>query len=148
MASSMRSESAVGKVPHIFRDHDYPYSASAELVVAAPAINVEKQIADAIAAAVAPLSAALKAADDKLAAASTQISDLKAGKRLDVTPPERKTLTPAITAILAKANLSMPEGDATLDRGLVNKAMKDAGIDSQKSIAMKIALERCGLLAA
>ena len=30
MSDSMRAEAAVGKVPHIWRDHDYPAYASAE----------------------------------------------------------------------------------------------------------------------
>jgi len=147
MASSMRSEAAMGKVPHVFHDYSAYAAADKSVVdVAAASASVEKKIADAIAAAVAPLSASLKDANDKLAASATQISDLKAGKRLDSTPPERKTLAPAVSAILARAHLAMPEGDAKLARSKVNEVIRGLNVTSEKKIEMKLALEKAGIV--
>jgi hypothetical protein len=151
MASSMRSESAVGKVPHIFRDHDYPYSAAADKNDMA---DVEKAIAKAVEAAVKPLNDAIaaaaakaKEADDKLAAASTQIKDLRAGHRLDSPAPERKTLPPAISAILAKAQFGEMDGDGKLARSKVNDVIRGlTGHTSEKKMEIKLALEKAGLI--
>jgi len=96
MAGSMRAEAAVGKVPHIFRDHDYPYSAAANRATE-PAVDA-KAIEEAVKAATKPVL-------DKLTAAETQIADLRAAARAASPAPERKTVSPAISSLLAKAGI-------------------------------------------
>ncbi len=159
MASAMRADAATGKVPHIFRDHDYPYSASADRSddksvadkISAAAEETKKLLAakdDEVAKLIASaVETASKAFGDKLAAAETKIADLKAGKRADSATPERKTLSPVVTAILARANLTTPEGDAKLSASAIDAAIKPLNLEPAKRIQMKIELERAGLTA-
>lgn len=130
MAGSMRAEAAMGKMPHIYRDHDYGYSAGADKNEAAKAVVEE----------------ATKGLKDQLASLGTQFADLKAAAFKATPAPERKTLSPQITALLAKAGLSEPEGDTKLDPHAVSDALNKAGMERQAIMTAKTALHRAGLM--
>lgn len=131
MASSMRADAAMGKVPSTYSE--YMYSAAAP--IAAAAVDVAAEVAKAM----APLKAELETAKTKLV-------DMQASARALATAPERKTIPPAISALLAKAAITMPEGDTKLSVGSVDAALNAAGIPLDKRIQLKAELSRIGAL--
>lgn len=165
MAGEMRAEAALGKVPHSFRSSGY-YAGAAAVAELRPSDEVEKAVTKALEAnatkqaekdaaaekkitdAIAASAAATKDVSDKLAAAQTTIEDLKAGKRAASQSPDRKTLSPAITSILARASLTVPEGDGKLTIAQVDAALKPLNLDPVKRLEAKLSLEKAGLMAA
>jgi len=131
MAASMRADAAEGKVPHIFRDHDYPMNAATTAAAGEKPMDAEtkKVLADLTAT---------------VAALTTSMADLKAAKRDEVTAPARKTLSPEITALLDRAGVKVTANDkGQINPGDLEAAMKEAGItDTVKRIAFKRSLER------
>lgn len=126
IAATMRAAAALGQVPAIHRDHDWPMNASAD---AAPMGD------DKIKAALAD---ALKPVTDKLAATETKLADLKAAAFNKADAPERKTIAPAIKTLLAKAGLGEDEGkDLTVNK--LEDLMAKARITSPED---RIALKR------
>ena len=151
MSDGMRAEAAMGKVPHIWRDHDYPLSASADKANGEDDVTkdeITKLIAEAVGAAVKPLADELKAANDKLAAAETQVADLKASARKESPAPERKTANAMVLAAMSKAGLALPEGEDKLAVAQVDKALSAAGLGVQQRIMVKNELGRIGAIAA
>lgn len=137
MVGHMRAAAAMGKVPHIFRDEAYPMEASIEKG------NDDMTPEDVTKA----VEAAMKPVLDKLAASETQISDLKAAAKAASPPPERKTISPMVSAILAKSMLNLPEGDEKLTVAQVDDACAKAGIrELDKRIMLKGELTRAGVL--
>ena len=148
MSDSMRAEAALGKVPHIFRDHDYPTYASAETneEIDMTKDEVSKLIASAVETAVKPLAEQLKATEDKLAAAETKLADVKASARAESTPPARKAVNPMVSKLLAGTTIAMPEGEEKLAVATVDSALKAAGLDVGKRLMVKNELTRVGVL--
>jgi hypothetical protein len=148
MSDSMRAEAALGKVPHIFRDHDYPTYASAETneEIDMTKDEVSKLIASAVETAVKPLAEQLKATEDKLAAAETKLADVKASARAESTPPARKAVNPMVSKLLAGTTIAMPEGEEKLALASVDSALKAAGLDVGKRLMVKNELTRVGVL--
>ena len=99
-------------------------------------------------AAVKPLADELKAANDKLAAAETQVADLKASARKESPAPERKTANAMVLAAMSKAGLALPEGEDKLAVAQVDKALSAAGLGVQQRIMVKNELGRIGAIAA
>lgn len=126
MAGSMRAEGAVGKIPHIWRDHDYPMYASADGKGAAPAENAE----------VTELKAKMAKLEGDLAAA-----------RASSPEPQRKTLTPQITSLMAKANVTLGD-DGKLSASAVDTGLRNAGLSIQERLRIKAAFAQAGLLPA
>lgn len=115
--------------------------------VQAQAENETKRLADIAAAAEADNKAkSEKEQADKIAAMETQIADLKAAAAKDG-QPERKTLSPQFTAILAKSGLAMPEGDGKLEVGAVDAALDKTTLSPRERMAFKGNLQRTGALA-
>jgi hypothetical protein len=81
-----------------------------------------------------------------LASASTKIADLEAAAAKNVKEPERKTLSPAISSLLARADLTMPEGDAKFSLGKVDSALAKTGLTTQQRIQLKNELQRVDAL--
>jgi len=135
MAGSMRAEAALGKVPHVFRDNDYPYSAGADDKGQIDAEAMKKAVEEAT-----------KPFADKLAAAETKLTDLAAAARTASTAPERKTLPPAITAILAKAGVVAPEGDDKMSMTVLDKALAEANLTLSQRLQVKAGLTHAGHL--
>lgn len=153
MSDSMRAEAAIGKIPHIWRDHDYPYEAARDNRASNPEEDdlkkdeVEKLIAAAVTQALEPLTKELKDTKDKLATAETTITDLKASKRDNAPAPDRKTVPPMVTSLMARAGIGMPEEGKTLPIAEVDKLLASASIPLTQRIMVKNGLTRAGVLA-
>ena len=145
MAGAMRADAAQGKIPHIWRDHDYPYYANnANNANLSANKDIEDMDAKAITAAV---EAAMKPLLEKHVALETQIKDLQAAARVKSPEPERKSVSPTINSLLAKAQLTLPEGDDKLSIAVVDKALSNAGLTGIQRMQLKSELTRAGVLA-
>lgn len=132
-AADMRAEAAAGRLP-------------SNLTVAAPVVvpTAPVEMATQITAAV---EAALKPVKDELAATKTQLADAVAGKRLSASAPDRKTVAPQVSALMNKAAIAMPEGEAKLAVGTVDALMAAASLNMTQKIMVKNELGRLGVLA-
>jgi hypothetical protein len=148
MADGMRAEAAIGKVPHIWRDHDYPTYASADKDNEEDMTKdeISKLIASAVTEAVKPLQDANKELSDKLAATETKLADATSKARIEAAAPERKTITPAISALLDRVGITTPDGEEKLKVGQVDAAAKAANLPLDKRIMLKNELSRVGAL--
>lgn len=81
----------------------------------------------------------------KLADLETQVKDLRAAAEKASKEPERKTLSPQITQLLARADLTVPD-DGKLTVGAVDAALAKAGLDPAKRIQIKSELKHAGAL--
>ena len=132
MASSMRASAAMGRVPASYSDG--MYAAAGVVTTDKTALKIEDD-------------PAFKKLKDDLAASATKISDLQAAAAKTTPDPGRKTLPPAITAMLAKADLTVPEGDGKMEASSVDAALaKVPGITLSQRIATKSALSAAGRL--
>lgn len=128
MADRMESDAVMGKTPHIIGDEAW-FAAATDVKVEAKADPKIAELEGAI-------------ADLKAAAADTKAKEFNAAAA-----PERKTLTPAVTALLAKAGIAAPEGDAKLDIANVDTMLTAAGVTSRTNrMAAKLKLRADGLL--
>lgn len=90
----------------------------------------------------------VKEMEDKLAAQETQIKDLQAAAAKNSQPAERKTLTPQVTALLARSGVQLPTGDnAKLTVADLDKAFASANLEPVQRMELKNTLEKSGLLA-
>lgn len=154
MASDIRANAAVGKMPHVF---DYFVASAAEKVEPAK-IDVDgavKAAADKVAADYEKKLADVKAAADKaqadaadqVKALQTKFDDLKAQAEANAKAPERKTFTPGQSALLVKAGVELPADGSTLDVGKVDKLFAQAGLSTRQRMELKTALARQGVIA-
>ena len=138
--------------------------ASASAVVAPVAIDVKAAVKEALEAQAeiqkiaakqademkkaveAAVEAATKPLIDKLAAAETVAKDAAEKLRIEAAAPERKTLSPQITALLARADLTLPEGEAKMNVGAVDKALKAGNMSLEQRILVKNELAAAGKL--
>lgn len=138
MAASMDAAAATGQVPHIYRDHDFLYAAA------------DNGAAAAAAAAPAADSAVTKKMDDiaaSVASLGTVLADLQAKAFNNAPEPGRKTISPEIKTLLAKAGIG--EEDAATGKVTVetlDKCLDAAGIKGTNAIATKLKLREAGLL--
>jgi len=86
--------------------------------------------------------------EDKLSAQATQIADLRAAAAKTAEEPGRKTLTPQITALLARSGIAMPEGEKKLTVADIDKAFAQTSQSSIVRMEVKNALDKAGLLTA
>lgn len=125
LASDMRAEAAAGRAPRAL--------AASKETGPAP-VDVASEVAKAI----APVTAAL-------AAMSTQLADVKAAAATAAKQPERKTLAPAITALLAKNGLEAPGADGEkIPLAKIDVAFKD--MPSDRRLEAKASLRQAGLI--
>lgn len=125
--------------------------AAAAITAQAVALRTGKPVTAPVVSAAAPVVVApapvdLKPITDAIAALSTKVADISAAAAKTSHPPERKTLAPGISAILARAAITLPEGDAKMDRAMVDAALVKAGMAPEQRLTTKIALEHAGLL--
>lgn len=136
MAASMEAEAASGKVPHIYRDHDWVISAGAELrqfeAGATPAVDLSKD-------------PTMKALTDSLAKLTTQVTDLSAARFQASQEPARRTLHTEHLALLRKTGLTVEDGKKISVSDL-DAAAEKAGLPRQQSIALKLAMQASGHL--
>lgn len=133
MAGAMRAEAAMGKIPHIYRDHDYAGGS-----MYAGADNGNKDAG----------SAEIKALKDQVASLTTKLDDKLAATRAAAPEPQRKTLTPEISRLLARAGIDEPGEDGKLSAAGVDKALKDSGLGISERLRIKAALGQAGVLPA
>jgi hypothetical protein len=130
MADHLRASAAMGKLADSWPGFD-GFHASADTKVA-PTDGAE-----------------LKAVKDQVGSLKTMIEDLKAAAARSSTPAERKTLTPQITALLARSGITMPSGEnAKLTTADLDKAFATSNLEPVKRMELKNALDKAGLLAA
>jgi hypothetical protein len=134
MAAQMCSEASNGVMPSTFSGGGY--YAAGDLSAQG---DSAKAIADAVAAAQKPLL-------DQIAALGTKIADIKASAASSATAPERRSLPPEITTLLAKAGIAPKDGEK-VEVSVIDKALKDANITGERAIALKSTLHACGVLA-
>jgi len=146
MVGHMRAAAAMGKIPHIFRDESYPMEASLDDITKyftqrskEPDDMTPEDVTKAVEAAMKPVL-------DKLASAETQIADLKASAQAASPPPTRKTVSPMITTLLARAGITEPEGEEKLALAKVDEALSKGNFTTQQKIMLKNELGRAGAL--
>ena len=135
MASSMRADGAQGRLPGSFHTGMYAAGDDKGGAQKPPPAKVED-------------SPEFKALKDELAATKTTVADMKAAAATASPQPERKTA--AVSAgdlrLLAKAGVSLPEGDAKVDGGALDTALVAAGVDRKQRLTLKASLAQAGLL--
>lgn len=135
MAGRMRAEAALGKVPHIYRDHDYSVGASAQAPVAttptAPTIPTE-------------LTKAIETLTASVAEIKTGLADVKAGQRQQSPDPGRKTLPATISGILSRAGIKAEGVEAEgVTSATIGDFLTKAGItDPVQRMTVKRTMER------
>lgn len=134
MAASMDADAAQGKLPHIYRDHDWSFSHAANVHTQDP-----PKIED---------SPAIKAITATLAELGTKLTDLSA-KAFQASPtPERKTLSSEATLLLAKTGLKPDDKSGKVSIAKLDAAAEAARLDRTQSIALKLSLQQAGMLEA
>jgi hypothetical protein len=132
MAGRMRAEAAMGKMPHIWRDHDWPMSAAATPPAASGGSDPE-------------LAKQLKTITDSLAALTTQIGDVRASVRAGAPAPDRRTASPELLASLMRRNgvtgLDLSGEKLPTDEEIA-KALRAAGVTPEQSMLIKRTVER------
>jgi hypothetical protein len=128
MADHMDAEAAVGKLPHIFRDHDYTtWMAGAAKTDPDPKPNAE-----------------IEELKSQLAALGTKLEDKVMAQRQAAPAPERKTLTPQITHLLAKAHIDLTDDKMSI--AALDSALKDSGLTTHERFKLKAAMHQSGLI--
>lgn len=133
VAAHMAAEAVSGRLPHVYRDHDFLPTAKVE-ASAKPDAAAAKVIADLTAG---------------MADMGTKFADLQAKAFSNSTPAVRATISPQIKALMAKGSIAdgdVKDGKLSLEQ--VN-AMLDAGnIHGPKAVEMKLKLRADGLMPA
>lgn len=152
MADSMRSDAALGKVPHAYHDSGSYWASGEPRRQPEPqqqqTVKVEETAEfKALKASSETTVQELKAAKDATASLETKVEDLTA-KLTGMRPaPDRKTITPEIAQLLARTGLTAPE-----DGGSIPLAKIDAALDGMKDMSitqrmyLKTALGRAGVV--
>jgi hypothetical protein len=125
MADRMEAEAMVGKLPHIYRDHDFFVDASAD-----------KNEGE---------SDEVKGLKDMIAGLETKITDLSKREFNASGEPERKSVSADATALLSKFGLQAGS-DGKLTVSAVDTALEAAGVTGTKAIEAKLKLQNAGLL--
>jgi hypothetical protein len=120
----------------------------AEAAAAEEKAKAEKVAADLKAAAEKEASdKKLKELEDKLASQETLIKDLQAAAAKNADEPARKTLTPHLTALLARGGVTLPGDNSKLSVGELDKALATSALEPVQRMELKNTLEKSGLLA-
>jgi hypothetical protein len=125
MAGSMRAEAAMGKLPHIYRDHDYAMGAAAAEQKTDPAVM------DII-----------KTMQTGMAEIKTGMTELKGAHREAAQQPQRKTLPAEATKVLKRFGLTEPGDGEGVDYNALGAAMTAAGIPLEARMTVKRTMER------
>jgi len=131
MADHLRAAAATGKLADSWPGFDGFYAA-AEKTEAKPAAESEE----------------VKALKDQVSSLNTKLTDMQAAAAKQSTPADRKTLAPAITHLLARSGLSLPEGGKSLSVGEVDKMLASSTLDPVQKMELKSALSKLGAIAA
>jgi hypothetical protein len=137
LAGNMEAAAAQGRVPYSIEG--YVYTAAAAPAAAAQTTQVAVAATQA-----AP--AADKTTLDAIAGLATKVADLQAAAFKGAQEPERKTLSPTIMSLLAKADITVPGSGEKLDVKTVDAALEKSGLQSTQRIAVKQSLMMQGAL--
>lgn len=125
MANTMRIDAARGVLPSgIHASQPQQHQGFSEPPPKMEDSDAFKALKAQMAQQVADREAADKIAADKSASLETQIADLKAAALAAKPGPERKTMSPQITAVLAKAGIDNPGEDTKLTVAQIDKALE------------------------
>ena len=134
MAEHMRAEAAMGRLAS-----EWPgfsgFQAAAEPDPAKKAADEAKD-------------KEIKELKDQVSSQGTKIKDLEAAATRNSQQADRKTLTPQITALLARGNISLPEGEKKISLADVNRMLANSSLDPVQRMELKGRLEKAGLIAA
>ena len=159
MASDIRAKAARGEMPAVFdafyAKADEKVEAKVDLDRAVKAAVEDAAVKKASAefdAKLAEVKAAAEAAvKDAELSAETKLADMQAkaaeAATKSVTAPERKTLAPGHTALLAKAGVELPSDDSKLDIAKLDKAFKEANLSAMQRTELKTVLAKTGVIA-
>lgn len=143
MADSMMAEAHSGKTPNIYGGVSGYYDASRDR-----RFDASAALKEAVEAATEETNKKVGAIDKAIADITTTLKDLGAKVSAAASAPERKTLPPRITSLMAKGNLAVPQGDDKLSVTAIDTALKGTSLSPQERIEVKLGLERAGLMAA
>lgn len=135
MAASMEADAAAGKLPHIFRDHDWGFSAAATPAPtpAPAALDAENPV--------------IKGITDTLAGLGTQLTDLKAAAFKAAEAPTRRTVPSEVLTLLAKGGIKVEDTKEGLTEGQIDTMLEAAGVTGISArIAAKQQIAQAGLL--
>ena len=160
IASHLGSEAANGRLPANFSNSGSAWAGADPthqqaqhtedddvIIKDTPEFKELKASADKTAADLTASQAALAATNETLASMQTMLKDLKAQMDTQRAPPERKTVPPAIQAILARNGLADAAGEA--NGGAIPIAKIDAalaGLDTSQRMRIKTDLRRAGVI--
>jgi hypothetical protein len=136
MADHLRAQAAMGKLADAWPGFGGFYAAANDTATAAPAKDNEE------------IKALRTEFADQLGALQTMLKDMQAAAKQQSPAPERKTLAPQVTSLLARAGITLPEGDKKLTVSEVDKTLAGCNLDNRQRLEVKNALSRSGLLAA
>jgi hypothetical protein len=136
MANQMEADGVMGKVPHIYRDHDFMSAKGDQVVV------------DQTAAIDAAVKKALEPVQAELAAAKTKVADLEAKGFSQAQQPTRETRPVVDAANLLKKYSLTANGEGKISVADLDKSLTASGMDRQQRIAVKIQMSNAGLIAA
>ncbi|WP_241974640.1 hypothetical protein [Paraburkholderia sp. BL17N1] len=135
MAASMEADAAAGKLPHIFRDHDWGFSAAAAPTPtpAPAALDAENPV--------------IKSLTDSLSALGTKVDDIKAAAFKAAEAPARKTIPSDVMTLLAKGGIKVEDTKEGLTEGQIDTMLQAAGVTGISArIAAKQSIAAAGLL--
>lgn len=130
MGASMRAEAAQGRMPASY--YSGMYAAA------------EDGKADPAAALAAAVEAITKPLMEEIGTMKTKLADGIAAAREGAKEPERKTLPPAITQLLAKAGVTEPEDGKKMSVADLDKVL--AGSSMSERLRLKAAFGQAGLI--
>ncbi len=135
MADMMEASAMAGHMPHAYSNYGGDMYAGADKGAGTDA--------DALKTAI---EAATKPFKDELDSLKTKLADGISASREASPAPERKTLPPVISALMAKADVSAPNDGEKLPMATVDKIFAGANLTPAKRIEMKAELARAGLI--
>jgi hypothetical protein len=149
MAATMRIEAAAGRVPQAYQVPMAPAHQSSQpqsiRSVELPKFE-DSDAYKAMQVQVGKLTEQLTAAADKQAATETRLADLKAAQDLNKPAPDRKTLPPIISSLVAKAGLDLPDDGQAMPTHKLNQVLASSGLSMEQRMTLKTGLAKAGLV--
>ena len=131
MADEMMAEAHRGSIPSVYSGMSMYGSAETGADT-----ETKKQLKE--------LKDGLDAANSTNADLKTKIKDLEA-KASSGSGPDRKTIPPRITSLMAKGNITLDAGEK-LSIAALDAALKSTSLSTNDRLELKVGLERAGLL--
>lgn len=127
MADSMEAEACKGVMASTYSPPSM-YAAADPAVTTDPAVKTE--------------IAGIKAS---MASLTTMLQEIKAAGT-STNAPQRQTIPPVLTSLLAKANIALPDGDGKLTITKVDELLAAANLPTDQRLQIKIGLRNAGKL--